>query len=81
MIFAEGRLVEMAARDLDDGQTLAPLPDLIPASVNLDQVFGPVVGRRDSLPASAARLRRLDLASDLRFEDPARGFAFHASDG
>lgn len=76
LIYCEGRLGAMLADDLRDF-SLGPFFSLGIAAHTLEEVFAPVVGRdrEDGISDDPGRVRRLDLAAELRWSDPADGIA------
>lgn len=76
LIFAEGRLGAMISGRPDD-YTLGPFSSLWTAALNLEREIAPVIGhdRDDGIGGETMALRRLDLAAELRWSDPADGLA------
>ncbi len=76
LIYCEGRLGAMLSDDLRDF-SLGPFFSLGMAALNLEEVFAPVVGRdrETGISDERGRVRRLDLAAELRWSDPADGIA------
>ncbi len=68
-----GAMLAGDARDL----SLGPFFALGIAALNLEEVFAPVIGHDadDGITEEPGRIRRLDLAADLRCSDPADGIA------
>ncbi|KAA0271933.1 MAG: hypothetical protein EDQ89_09270 [Acidobacteria bacterium] len=76
LIYCEGRLGAILAGDLRDF-SLGPFFALGIAALNLAELFAPVAGRdaEDGITGEPATLRRLDLAAELLWADPADGLA------
>ena len=76
LIYCEGRLGAILAGD-DRDHSLGPFFALNFAALNLAEAFAPVVGhdRENGIGGPPAVLRRLDLAAELRWDDPADGVA------
>lgn len=76
LIYCEGRLGAILAGDIRD-RSLGSFRSLLRAALELEEAFAPVVARdrTDGIGGSAPCVRRLDLAADLRWNDPAHGIA------
>lgn len=76
LIYCEGRLAAILAGDPRD-RSLAPFFALHFAALNLSEAFAPVIAHdpEEGIGGDPARVRRLDLAAELRWSDPADGIA------
>lgn len=76
LIFAEGRLSAMLS-GRDEDFSLAPFSSLPTAALRLEEEIAMVLGRdrADGIGGLIMALRRLDLAAELRWSDPADGLA------
>ena len=76
LIFAEGRLGAMLSGN-DGDFSLAPFSSLPDAPWELEKHLVPVLGHdeEDGIGGKGTALRRLDLAAELRWEDPSDGLA------
>lgn len=76
LIFAEGRLGAMLSEREGD-YSLGSFSSLLAAAEKLEEQVAPVIGhdREQGIGGEVVALRRLDLAAELRWDDPSDGLA------